>query len=166
MIIQATFLGTEKAEDLYSFVRSTLRYTEEPFYLCMFITQTSNFLPVTNINYVDIAPPVKRISPQGGRLSLDLQFTHRILVNFSWDNGASGNALTEPPLNDAYLAQAKAIKVEKKQLEAAVEGGEDEEEEEEGKGKGKGKKKAPGGGGASGSGGGGKLPKWLKLGKN
>ena len=102
---------------------------------------------------------MKRISPQAGRLALDLQFTHRTLVNFSWEQAASGKAMTDPALNDNYLAQAKAITVDKSQLEVA--GVEDEEEV-------KGKKRGAGGAGGSasggGSGGGGKLPKWLKLG--
>ena len=110
---------------------------------------------------IDIAPPVKKITPQSGRLSLDLQFTHRTLVNFSWDNGASGKAMTEPPLNDSYLAQAKAIKVEKSQLEASVAGEEVEEDVKNDTGK----RKDNGGGSGSGGGVGGKLPKWLKLGK-
>ncbi|KAF8422848.1 GLUT4 regulating protein TUG-domain-containing protein [Tirmania nivea] len=142
MIIQAVFKGIDKAEDLYSFVRSTLRYPEEPFYLY-------------------IAPPVKRISPQGGTFALDLQFAHRTLVNFSWEQAASGKAITEPALNDNYLRQAKAIKVDKSQLEVAVVQGEDEDED-----KGKKREADRPGGSASGSGSrnGGKLPKWLKLG--
>lgn len=142
MIIQTTFQGVDKAEDLYSFVQSTLRYPEEPFYLY-------------------IAPPVKRISPQAGRLSLDLQFTHRTLVNFSWEQAVSGKAMAEPALNDNYLAQAKAIKVDKSQLEMA---GVEDEDEERDKGKRQGAGRAGGSASGSGNGGGGKLPKWLKLG--
>lgn len=111
---------------------------------------------------IDISPPVKKISPQGGKLALDLQFTHRTLVNFSWDQGASGKAMTEPALNDGYLAQAQAIKVDRSQLEVAAEEA-DEVEEEDSKGKKRGGNAGNGAGG-SGSGGSGKLPKWLKLG--
>lgn len=142
MIIQATFQGVDKAEDLYSFVRSTLRYPEEPFYLY-------------------IAPPVKRISPQAGRLALDLQFTHRTLVNFSWEQAVSGKTMIESALNDNYLTQAKAIKVDKSQLEVAGVEGEDEDDN---KGKKQRADRAGGSASGSGSGGGGKLPKWLKLG--
>lgn len=135
MIIQATFKGTDKAEDLYSFVQSALRYPEKPFYLY-------------------ISPPVRKISPNAGRLVLDLQFTHRTLVNFSWEGAVS---FKEPALNDAYLAQAKAIQVERSQLE--IWGGSDEEQEKE-----KGGKKWGNSGGGGIGGVAGKLPKWLKLG--
>jgi len=69
--------------------------------------------------------------------------------------------MTEPALNDNYLIQAKAIKVDKSQLE--VSGVEDEDEEED-KGKKRGAGRAGGSASGSSSGGGGKLPKWLKLG--
>lgn len=71
--------------------------------------------------------------------------------------------MIEPALNDNYLTQAEAIRVEKSQLEVA---GVDDEDEEEDKGKKRGASRAGGSasGSGSGSGGGGKLPKWLKLG--
>lgn len=134
MIIQTTFKGTDRAEDLYSFVRSALRYPDKPFYLY-------------------ISPPVRKISPNAGRLAHDLQFTHRTLVNFSWEETVP---IKEPALNDVYLAQAKAIQVERSQLE--IEGGVDEEQEDKG-GKKWGKSGDGGVGGMAG-----RLPKWLKLG--
>lgn len=107
---------------------------------------------------------MKRILPQAGRLALDLQFTHRTLVNFSWEQAVSGKAMTEPALNDNYLSQAKAIKVDKSQLEVAGVEDEDEEVDRGDKGKKRGGSMAGGSASGSGSGAGGKLPKWLKLG--
>ncbi|KAF8464565.1 GLUT4 regulating protein TUG-domain-containing protein [Kalaharituber pfeilii] len=144
MIVQSTFKGTDKSEDLYAFVRSTIRHPNEPFYLYL-------------------TPPVRKIPCDSSRLALDLQFTPRMLVNFSWDKSASEKALTAPALSDEYLAVAQAIKVSRQQLEMVELGEQDEEDEEKAK---KALKRENGNGRGTSSGGlSGKVPKWLKFGK-
>jgi tether containing UBX domain for GLUT4 len=134
MQLVSRFTSIDTAASLYGFVKSTLRYMDEPFSL----SYTSSKGPKT--------------VPRDDTLKLikDLGFEGRMLVTVTWDGDASTRARSAGNLKDEYAKMAKEIKFQEIQ---AVQVAQEQERRE-----GKGKERATGEGKKEGF-----RPKWLKF---
>lgn len=132
VVSKFTYLDT--ASTLYEFVQGLLENENEPFLL----------------NFSALRGP-KSIPRDGAvKLIAGLSMAGRVLVNFIWDEGASGEARRGAVLKDEFREQAREIEI--KEVEAIDINDQrdqrpvrDNNRDGEGKGKGKG------------------VPKWLKL---
>jgi tether containing UBX domain for GLUT4 len=134
--IVSTFTAQDTAAALYEFARGVLAAgPEEPFTL------------------VWMGPKGVQTVPKGGaeKLIRDLGFEGRMLLNFTWDEGASETARKGTSLKEEFAGKARDIQV---QEPPAVEVEEKPVEAQGVKRESGGKEKGKGG-----------VPKWLKLGK-
>ncbi|KAI9776353.1 MAG: hypothetical protein M1839_000433 [Geoglossum umbratile] len=134
MQLVSKFTSVDTAASLYGFVRSTLKYIDEPF----------------SLSYTSPKGPKTVPRDDKVRLIKDLGFEGRMLVNVAWDEGTSTQARSAGALKELFARTAREIKVQEIQALQAAE----EQEKREGKGK----ERATGGDKREGF-----RPKWLKF---
>jgi len=122
-ISQQELEGSATARDLYTMVRSTLRYPNEPFILRI--------------------PPRDNIHDDSRRLTLDLRLRSGTSLYLSWSGEASARARSEPALRDELLAAA--MELPKLATPSPVEYDKDKQDEGLNNGKEKGKDEAKSG---------------------
>ena len=134
--VVSKFTNLDTASTLYDFVRGLLNSESEPFLL----------------NFSAMRGP--KTIPRDGAVTLiaGLSMAGRVLVNFIWDEGTSGEARRGAVLKDEFRDQAREIEI--KEVEAI----DINDQRDQGPGREK-------SGGGEGKGKGKGVPKWLKLGK-
>jgi hypothetical protein len=147
MVKQQPNLLTFTVEDLITFLKAHMRYPNEPFHLCKCVVITYLILALPRTNVV--------LTNYKASLSEDLSFSSRMLLLFSWQTGASEDAMKNFVLSDETLkaglelsSQVEILAVETTPTEATV--------AREGIAVPKSKNNTSGSGGK-------KIPSWLKL---
>ncbi|KAL9605125.1 MAG: hypothetical protein Q9219_000059 [cf. Caloplaca sp. 3 TL-2023] len=94
-ILEQAFNSFDTAHSLYEYTAASLASENQPFLLSFTSTKGPRTIPPSSTD----------------RLIADLGMCGRILVNFRWDEGASGETRIKPVLKEYLRAQARDIEV-------------------------------------------------------